>query len=273
LHNKNRADPAATSLCLFSRRIDVQAAKSRRVCRRLAALQVLHYEHTQHQGGSLSVEQWLVTQLSDSAFPAGGFAHSSGLESAWQQGRVDSQSLDEFTRSQLNQAAHAVVPFVAAAHREPLRFVECDLACGAMLSNHVANRASRAQGQAFLLAGSRIFSSPALIRLAGDVRGERAAGHFAPVFGWVCQELDIKLEPAVRLFLFLTLRSLVSSAVRLGIAGPLEGQSLQWRAAPFAEALVVPASRIAMQEAAQTAPLLDLLQGGHDRLYSRLFQS
>jgi urease accessory protein len=109
--------------------------------------------------------------------------------------------------------------------------------------------------------------------VAAGLRSERSAGHFAPVFGMVCRELEIDLVPVIRLFLFLTLRGLVSAAVRLGIAGTLEGQSLQWRMAPFAEALVIPASEIAMEDAAQTAPLLDLLQGGQDRLYSRLFQS
>ena len=89
----------------------------------------------------------------------------------------------------------------------------------------------------------------------------------------VCRELEIELEPTIRLFLFLTLRSLVSAAVRLGIAGPLEGQSLQWRVAPYAEGLIAVALEIPAEGAAQTAPLLDVLQGGHDRLYSRLFQS
>ena len=31
---------------------------------------------------------YLIWQLCDSAFPTGGFAHSSGLEAAWQQGEV-----------------------------------------------------------------------------------------------------------------------------------------------------------------------------------------
>ena len=31
---------------------------------------------------------WLFWQLADSAFPTGGFAHSWGLEAAWQSGEV-----------------------------------------------------------------------------------------------------------------------------------------------------------------------------------------
>jgi urease accessory protein len=85
--------------------------------------------------------------------------------------------------------------------------------------------------------------------------------------------LNIELEPALRLFLFLVLRSGISAAIRLGIVGPLEGQALQWKLAPYAQSLVTPALQTTPADAAQTAPLLDLLQGTHDRLYSRLFQS
>jgi urease accessory protein len=33
-------------------------------------------------------EDWLLWQLADSAFPTGGFAHSGGLEAAWQHGEI-----------------------------------------------------------------------------------------------------------------------------------------------------------------------------------------
>src|ERR1700733_9793520 len=123
---------------------------------RSAALQVLQKQQSRDL---MAASDWLICQLSDSAFPAGGFAHSGGLEAAWQHGRVSAgESLEGLIRCQLQQISRAAVPFVAAAHADPRRLLELDSTCEALLSNHVANRASRAQGQAFLLASSRIFS-------------------------------------------------------------------------------------------------------------------
>jgi urease accessory protein len=228
----------------------------------------------QHFGGFLPVSDWLIFQLCDSAFPAGGFAHSGGLEAAWQQGHIRSgEALDDLLRCQLNQAARGLAPLVAAAHREPDEHGHLDAFCDAILNNHVANRASRAQGQAFVLAISRVFHEPSVANWSAGIRGGDAFGHFAPAFGAACRVLDIELEISVRLFLFLTLRSLISAAVRLNMVGPLEGQALQRRATAYAETMVGISLSISPQDVTQTAPLLDLLQGGHDRLYSRLFQS
>jgi urease accessory protein len=97
--------------------------------------------------------------------------------------------------------------------------------------------------------------------------------HFAPVFGFITAALEIDKESACRLFVFCTLRGLISSAIRLGIFGPMEGQALQMKLAARAERVAARAMLMEADDAAQTAPMLDLLQGAHDRLYSRLFQS
>jgi urease accessory protein len=196
------------------------------------------------------------------------------LEAAWQLDRVSgAESLAGFIRSQLNSAAHLSGPLVVGAHRSPECLAEFDRACDAMLSNHVANRASRAQGQAFLLAGSRIFPNSQLSGINSTLRKTGGPGHFAPVLGIVCQTLEVELETTVRLFLFLSLRSMISAAVRLGIVGPMEGQSIQWQLTPYAQSLVEPVCCSTIDGAAQTSPIFDLFQGMQDRLYSRLFQS
>ena len=208
---------------------------------------------------------WLLWQLADSAFPTGGFGHSGGLEAAWQHSEVTRANLPGFLETSLRQCARSSLPFVAAAHADTERLPELDAHCDAFLSNHVANRASRLQGRAFWTAVTRAFLP--------DLAEPPERCHLAPVFGVLSSRLGLATLPAARLFLFLHFRGLVSSAVRLGIVGPLEAQSMQHRLAPVAVSVATHAATLTLDDLAQTAPLLDLWQGAQDRLYSRLFQS
>lgn len=204
-------------------------------------------------------------QLADSAFPTGGFAHSGGLEAAWQHGEVRNRvDLASFLEASLRQAGHNLLPFVNAAHRDPERLAELDHLCDAFTTNHVANRASRLQGRALLASAGRIFSLPAM---------EAPRAHYAPVFGAIARALEMDEAATGRLFFFNHLRGLTASAVRLNIVGPLEAQTLQHRLAPRAAAVLADCAALDVDDLAQTAPLLELWQGSQDRLYSRLFQS
>jgi urease accessory protein len=219
-------------------------------------------------------KDWLLWQLADSAFPAGGFAHSGGLEAAAQQGEIRSAAeLASFIHTSLEQAGQAALPFVSEAFCEPHRFAEIDRLCDVFLSNHVANRASRSQGRSMLLAVERAFAMPSLRALRGRVLAGKLPGHLAPVFGAVTRQLEIDHTSALRLFLFLVLRALVAAAVRLGIIGPLDGQRMQSHLAFLAEQVQCRCKELRANDAAQTAPLLDVLHGAHDRLYSRLFHT
>src|ERR1043166_5428213 len=86
---------------------------------------------------------WLVWQLVDSAFPAGAFAHSFGLEAAWQQGEVDAASLPAFVRDAIAQAGHGSLPFVMAAHDDPSSAAVFDQRWDAVLWDSGAHRARR----------------------------------------------------------------------------------------------------------------------------------
>jgi urease accessory protein len=216
---------------------------------------------------------WLLWQLADSAFPTGGFAHSGGLESAWQHGEiVNATALESFLKASIAQCGHGALPFVTAALKAPERLFELDELCDAFTTNHVANRASRLPGRALFASARQIFSSPALVAACPD-GGSAPCGHWAPVFGVVAAALGLDQETGARLFLFLHLRGLVSAGVRLGIVGPLQAQSIQHRLAPYAESILHRCQELGLEDLAQTAPLMDLWQGTQDRLYSRLFQS
>jgi urease accessory protein len=217
---------------------------------------------------------YVLWQLIDSSFPSGGFAHSGGLEAAVHHGHVsDGDRVRSFARQTLAQAGHASLPFVTAAHLQPDRLPEWDSLADVFLSNPVANRASRAQGRALLTSAVRAFPGDAFASIDTHAHGGHLALHQAPVFGAVFQALHVCTSDTQRAFLFITLRGVASAAVRLGVVGSYEAQTIQASLAPDLEDVLCRCGALEISAAAHTAPLIDLFQSTHDRLYSKLFQS
>jgi len=215
------------------------------------------------------IMEWLVWQLADSAFPCGGFAHSGGLEAAWQQGEID--GVEHFVRQGITQSGHGALPLVGAAHERTADLADLDARCDAFLSNSVANRASRIQGVAFLMAAERAF--PSVQTLAASARDQRLAMHHAPLFGAVCRVIGVDRRTTQALFLQIACRGVLSAAVRLGIIGSNAAQRLQADLAPHLRDTLERCEHLSPGQLSQTAPLIDLWQSMHDRAYSRLFQS
>ena len=215
---------------------------------------------------------WLLFQLSDSALPTGGFSHSGGLEAAKQQELIEPSELRSFVRDALWQAGHFGLPLLSAAHDDPAGLPRLDQRADAFLTSHVANRASRTQGRAFLHTCARIFPEQ-LSALRDAAEASALRQHLAPVYGASMRALDVDRAVAQQLFLSQMLRSLLFAAVRLGLAGTHQAQRLQWQLAPMLDEVLRACADLREDEIAQTAPLADLVGSMHDRLYSRLFQS
>ena len=225
---------------------------------------------------------YLLLQLADSAFPGGGFAHSGGLEAAMHHGLVGNRGqVFEFARHTVLQTAAASLPFVTAAHSDERRsdLDELDELCDAFLTNPIANKASRAQGRALVTTAARCFSeghlcsAPAALVALEDRVAHGSPAHHAVMFGAVMRSLDVSLADARSVFMFMAARGVASAAVRLGLIGGYDAQTLLAGLAAEIDDAIDRFGAVPPMRAAQTAPLIDLAQSTHDRLYSRLFQS
>ena len=215
---------------------------------------------------------WLAWQVVDSAFPTGVFAHSWGLEAAWQQGEVpNTAALQRFLAASIQQTGFGSLPLLNAAYRQPDRWSELDELADVFLTNPVANRASRVQGRTLLSTAGRVWPSDDMTVLAASV--DRGCAHVAPLSGVVFQLIGLPVETARTAMLFGTARGVLSAAVRLGIIGSYEAQRMHHDAGRDLPQLLERCNGLAAEDVCQTAPVLDLLHSAHDRLYSRLFQS
>jgi urease accessory protein len=120
---------------------------------------------------------------------------------------------------------------------------------------------------------ARSFGHDALVEARARLSRAELDGHLAPTFGFVARALGVTRDEALATFLHLGVRGALSAAVRLGCIGPSEGQTLHLHLHATLDAALARARTLTVDDVAQTAPVVELVQATHDRLYSRLFQS
>ncbi|KAI4373631.1 hypothetical protein MLD38_011737 [Melastoma candidum] len=228
--------------------------------------------------GSGSVLQWSKWQLLDSILPTGGFAHSCGLEAAIQARIVSKpEDLHDFVIHVLENAGSFLLPFVYASTTSPdaHTFYKLDRTLEAMFTNEVGRKASISQGSALMRVASSVFTEIPSLKSTRDkfLREGSVCFHHAPTFGLICGLLGMNSETSQRAFLFITLRDIISAATRLNVVGPLGAAVLQHRISELAEAILQRWRNRGVDEACQTVPLLDTVQGCHGYLFSRMFCS
>ncbi|KAB1227414.1 Urease accessory protein F [Morella rubra] len=222
--------------------------------------------------------QWSHWQLLDSILPTGGFAHSFGLEAAIQTRIIlGPEDLRTFVIHVLENTGSLLLPFVYSATRSPdlETWHKLDKTLNAMLTNEVGRKASIAQGSALMRVAAAVFSEiPSLKSMRDTCLGSGIVSfHHAPIFGLICGLIGLDGGTSQRAYLFITMRDVISAATRLNLVGPMGAAMLQHQIAGVAEVILEKWMDRGVEEACQTAPLLDTVQGCHAYLFSRLFCS
>ncbi|KAA1473508.1 hypothetical protein DENSPDRAFT_779818 [Dentipellis sp. KUC8613] len=225
-------------------------------------------------------ESYLLLLLSDSNLPTGSFVASAGLESYVAHGFFRNPAAKDamgamiaFLRDNLQTYARSSLPFIRDAQKivldyasgVPVADVEAssdalEEAVVALIAldklyetttlNHVARRASQAQGVALLTLYTKGFVCPPSLcgpedsdpdaqggarekkvaklvdRLKLLIRREETYGHLPICWAVLVGALGLSIDRGAHLHLFLQARGLLSAAVRMNAIGPYASQQL-----------------------------------------------
>ncbi|BFU43756.1 urease accessory protein UreF [Krasilnikovia sp. MM14-A1004] len=149
--------------------------------------------------------------LADGRLPAGGHAHSGGLEAAVAAGRItDLVGLAGFLRGRLATSGVVAAAFAAAACARTPEWAALDAGLDARTPSPALRRASRAQGRALLRAGRAIWPAPQL-----RTTSTGAAPHHPVALGLVAAAAGLRPREAAVAAAHGTLTGPASAAVRL----------------------------------------------------------
>jgi urease accessory protein len=221
--------------------------------------------------------------LADARFPAGGHAHSGGVEPAASAGAVTgTATLELFLRGRLRTAGLVAAGLAAAAcaragpggRQAPGTagaLEALDAEADARTPSAAQREASRRQGRALLRAARAAWPD------AGWLAGLGRRPHHAIALGATAAAAGISPVDAARIAAYQAVAGPASAAVRLLALDPM-------RAAAIVAGLAAEADEIARSAAARadgplddlpfpSAPALDLLAESHARAEVRLFES
>ncbi len=219
-------------------------------------------------------------QFADGLFPAGGHAHSFGLESYVQAGVVRTRAdLQAFLEALLEGSAGpcdavAVVAAQEAAGAGDLAAaLDLDARLDAMKPVLELRMASRQMGRQTLRAAVALTDERLLAGLWQAVESRRTPGHHPLVFGFVGHAVGSSPEASAAAYLHSTAAVVVAAALRLMPLGQVEGQRTLWSLRPLLARLAQEAAGKDAGDLWSFAPGIEIASMHHATLDGRLFRS
>jgi urease accessory protein len=223
---------------------------------------------------------WLarLLQVSDSAFPTGGYAHSYGFEQAVRLGVVrDEASLSPYLKRHLwPMLIHFEMPVVRFAQQAALghnlpELIALDSCVDATKTARESREAGRATGRRRMEALSATGTSTILDEFARTVADDRAQGHHAVVYGIGLAHLP--LPALLTSWAFQSLSAVCLAAPKLLRIGQNATQRVLTSALADMEANVAQSLTVDREELGWFDPLVEIASMQHEIAYERLFIS
>jgi len=225
--------------------------------------------------------------LTDGRLPAGGHAHSGGLEAAAAlEGVRDLSSLELFLRGRAATAGAVAAAFVARScaafsnaapgegNADIGELVQLDRELNARIPTPALRAVSRRLGRNLLRAGRAIWPDPGLDDLS-DAMGR--SPHHPIALGAVAAAAGLAREEAASAAIHDAVTGPATAAVRLLGLDPLSVHAILGRLGPETDALTANAAALSHQPPSElpafSSPLLDVLAEAHATWEVRLFAS
>ncbi|MBK9309079.1 MAG: hypothetical protein IPM58_18740 [Nitrospira sp.] len=215
----------------------------------------------------------------DTFFPSGGYAFSSGLEAAVQDGAVKNSDqfaryIEDLLRGGMSRREALATKIANAAGADGMisAALEIDRRLDATKLGRESRMASRQMGrQVIRVAADQVKAQPILSEYRDEIEADRAPGHLAVTFGLTLGVCGWNPEETAAAFLYQTAVGFVSAAMRLSPIGQHEGQRILGEWLPLIERI----SREVDSSARMSSwsPIQDIYSMRHGSLEWRLFRS
>ena len=220
----------------------------------------------------------IILQLSDSFFPTGLYATSSGLEALSQTKKLKSKDISQFITMQLQQVmgpsdctamGHA---YESCKRNDIVELLHADESLYYMKLIEETRIASSRSGNQLLKCVSSFAKNKKMLKeYQIAISKGKATGVYAVSFGVVTAILDIPKKKAGMMLLYGLTVSIVGAAMRLGILQHFEGQKIIHELGPVILHAVLENVDRPISSMWQFAPSLDILQMKHEAMSSKMF--